>query len=160
MTPYVDSVRMTIRTTRPCGPMDNAFELDPRLAADSVPVTDLPLSAVRLMTDGSFPWLLLVPRRPDLVELIDLSGDDQRRLMDEIAAVCHALRTVTDCDKLNVAALGNSVSQLHVHVIARYAGDAAWPGPVWGKVPPAPRPEDTQRALIETLRIEIAKQIT
>jgi diadenosine tetraphosphate (Ap4A) HIT family hydrolase len=114
------------------------FTLDARLEADSLPVIELPLSAVRLMRDASYPWLLLVPRREHLVELIDLAPSDQRVLFDEIAKVSHVLRSTVPCDKLNVAALGNVVSQLHVHVIARRHGDAAWPKPVWGAVPASP----------------------
>lgn len=106
------------------------FALDPRLEADSIPVAELPLSAVRLMRDANFPWLLLVPRRAGTVEIIDLSEADRARLMDEIALASTALRSEVPCDKLNVAALGNMVAQLHVHVIARRRDDPAWPNPV------------------------------
>ncbi len=111
------------------------FALDPRLAADSIPVAELPLSAVRLMRDANYPWLLLVPRRAGAVEIVDLSMDDRARLMDEIALVSTALRSEVPCDKLNVAALGNMVAQLHVHVIARRREDPAWPNPAFGAVP-------------------------
>ena len=84
------------------------------------------------MNDARFPWLLLVPRRAGMTEIIDLAGPDRTALFEEIVAVSTALRAATGCDKLNVAALGNSVAQLHVHVIARFHGDAAWPKPVWG----------------------------
>jgi diadenosine tetraphosphate (Ap4A) HIT family hydrolase len=83
------------------------------------------------MNDRRFPWLLLVPRRAGASEIIDLSPADRAALMEEIAAASGALRLATNCDKLNVGALGNKVHQLHVHVVARFAGDAAWPGPVW-----------------------------
>lgn len=112
--------------------MSQAFTLDPRLAADSAAVTDLGLSALRLMNDARFPWLLLVPRRPGMAEIIDLAKADRALLFEEIVAVMSALKTATGCDKLNVAALGNQVRQLHIHVVARFEGDAAWPGPVWG----------------------------
>lgn len=108
------------------------FSLDSRLAVDSLAVADLPLSSLRLMRDSRFPWLLLVPRRPDLVEIVDLAEAEQAILMREIALASEALKAETECDKLNIGALGNIVSQLHVHVIARREGDAAWPGPVWG----------------------------
>ncbi len=108
------------------------FTLDPKIAADTVAVTPLGLSDLRLMNDARFPWLLLVPRRPGAVEIIDLAKADRAALFEEINAVSAALRAATRCDKLNVAALGNQVRQLHVHVVARFAGDAAWPGPVWG----------------------------
>ncbi|MEZ5841474.1 MAG: HIT family protein [Hyphomicrobiales bacterium] len=115
--------------------MKAEFELDARLAADSVPVADLALSTVRAMRDANYPWLLVVPKKAGAVELIDLDCDERAVLVEEIAAVSEALKAATGCDKLNVAALGNVVSQLHVHVIARFASDAAWPGPVWNKVP-------------------------
>lgn len=110
----------------------SSFSLDPRLAADSLAVADLSLSSLRLMRDSRFPWLLLVPRRPNLVEIVDLAEAEQAVLMREIALASEALKAETECDKLNVGALGNFVSQLHVHVIARRDGDGAWPGPVWG----------------------------
>ena len=112
-----------------------AFVLDPQLDADTFAVCDLPLSAVRLMRDANYPWLLLIPRRPDLAEITDLPAADQRQLMDEIAQASEALKAVVPVDKINVAALGNVVRQLHVHVIARRRDDAAWPKPVWGAAP-------------------------
>ncbi|WP_428032714.1 HIT domain-containing protein [Ancylobacter sp.] len=114
--------------------MSNAstFLLDPRLEADSFPVIDLPLATVRLMDDARFPWVILVPRRPGLADLIDLEGEERATLTREIDAVSRALKSLTGCDKLNVAALGNMVRQLHIHVIARFEGDAAWPAAVWG----------------------------
>ena len=128
------------------------FNLNPRLEGDSYFVADLPLCAVRLMKDANYPWLLLIPRKPDLVEIIDLEDDDQLQLMREIALASHVLRQVTDCEKLNVAALGNQVSQLHVHVIARYRDDSAWPGPVWGVVPALAYDPEKADTLIEQLR--------
>ena len=108
------------------------FVLDPRLEGDSVPVCDLGLCTVRLMNDARFPWVILVPRIADLAELIDLSEADRRTVTDEIDRVTRALSSHTSAEKMNVAALGNMVRQLHVHVIARFAGYAAWPGPIWG----------------------------
>ncbi|SDB52118.1 HIT domain-containing protein [Bauldia litoralis] len=113
--------------------MDTGFTLDERLAADSVAIGRLPLSDLLLARDARFPWLILVPRRPDMAEIIDLAPEDRAALLDEIVLVSEALRTVTGCDKLNVAALGNMVRQLHVHVIARFTTDPAWPGPIWGR---------------------------
>ncbi len=112
------------------------FALDPRLDADTTPVTDLPLSTLRLARDARFPWLILVPRRAGLAEIIDLEEADRAALFAEITLVSRALRAATRCDKLNVAALGNQVRQLHVHVIARFATDEAWPAPVWGRGSP------------------------
>jgi diadenosine tetraphosphate (Ap4A) HIT family hydrolase len=112
--------------------MGDDFVLDPRLGETSTPVAELPLSDLRLSEDARFPWLILVPRRPDIAELIDLPDLDRATLFDEIVIVSKALKAATECDKLNVAALGNQVRQLHVHIIARFTGDPAWPKPVWG----------------------------
>jgi len=133
-----------------------AFDLDSRLAADTVPVVDLPLCQVRLMNDATYPWLILVPRRGGAVEIVDLDPADRTRLMDEIAAVSGVLRDLTRCDKLNVAALGNMVPQLHVHVIGRFAGDPAWPGPVWGKVPARPYAEIPREGFVAALRARLS----
>ncbi|EFO32786.1 diadenosine tetraphosphate [Roseibium sp. TrichSKD4] len=130
----------------------SAFQLNARLEGDSLFITDLALCTVRLMKDASYPWLLLVPRQNDLIELIDLSPADRHLLMDEIAAASKALQTVTNCEKLNVGALGNQVSQLHVHVIARFQTDAAWPGPIWGAVPAKPYKDKAAEHLIAKLR--------
>ena len=108
------------------------FALDPRLAADTVAVIGLPLCDVRLMNDARYAWLVLVPRRAGLVEIDDLPAGEQAVLWQEVNRAGKALRAVVPCDKLNLGALGNIVRQLHVHVIARCEGDAAWPGPVWG----------------------------
>jgi diadenosine tetraphosphate (Ap4A) HIT family hydrolase len=111
---------------------ETAFALDPNIAAVSLMVAPLTLSDLRLMNDARYPWLILVPRIAGAVEIIDLAKRDRAILFEEITAVSAALRAATSCDKLNVAALGNHVRQLHVHVVARFRGDAAWPGPVWG----------------------------
>lgn len=111
------------------------FELDVRLAADTVFVADWQLCRLLLMDDARFPWLVLVPRREGLAELDDPAEPDRTQLLREIARAMKVLRGVVACDKLNVGALGNIVRQLHVHVVARREGDAAWPGPVWGHGP-------------------------
>lgn len=108
------------------------FTLDPRLAADTVPVIDLPLCRVCLMNDARFAWLILVPRRRDVTEIDQLTDTEQAMLWSETTQAMSALRTIADPDKLNIGALGNVVRQLHMHVVARRGGDAAWPGPVWG----------------------------
>lgn len=127
------------------------FVLDPRLAADSMHIGDLALCTVRLMRDANFPWLLLVPRRAGLVELNELHQADRAALMDEIVAAGEALRNLRACDKLNVAALGNIVRQLHVHVVARRRDDAAWPGPVWGALPAKPYAAGEAEALASAI---------
>ena len=108
------------------------WQLHPQLADDTTPVIELPLCEVRLMDDANHPWLVLVPRVAGITEIIDLDPAQRLQLSEEIDTACRALRTLFKPDKLNVAALGNLVPQLHVHVIARYRSDIAWPRPVWG----------------------------
>lgn len=136
--------------------MSDAFVLDPRLAADSVPVTTLDLCDVRLMNDARFAWLLLVPRRAGLSEVDDLPEAEQDQLWREMRQAARALRAVAPCDKLNLGALGNIVRQLHVHVVARRQGDAAWPGPVWGSGSAVPYAPDACDALVSALRRQLS----
>ena len=109
-----------------------AFELDARLAVDTHLLADGPLSQLRLMDDLRFPWLVLVPRVPGASELSDLDAAAQQMLLAEINEANALLATWQPCDKLNLGALGNIVRQLHLHLVGRREGDAAWPGPVWG----------------------------
>lgn len=109
------------------------FSLTPRLEADSVFLTDWPLCQLRLMDDARFPWLILIPRRPGLEEWTELSPEDLALLAAEIGKAGRGLTQMFKPKKLNVGALGNIVRQMHVHVIARFESDAAWPGPVWGQ---------------------------
>ncbi|HET9211518.1 MAG TPA: HIT family protein [Thermoanaerobaculia bacterium] len=108
------------------------FTLHPTLARDTVEVARLPLCRALLMNDRRFPWLILVPEREAAREIHELSSADRAVLIEEIAQASEALESLFHPDKLNVGALGNIVPQLHVHVVARAAGDPAWPGPVWG----------------------------
>ena len=108
------------------------MEIHSKLLEDSHFIVDLPLSQLRIIPDGDNPWFLLIPMRPDKKEWSDLSLDDQYQLTQEINQVCLLLKEYKDPDKLNVASLGNMVPQLHIHVIARYKDDRAWPGPIWG----------------------------
>jgi diadenosine tetraphosphate (Ap4A) HIT family hydrolase len=124
------------------------YELHPQLAADSHPLASLALCDLRLMDDANYPWLVLVPRVAGARELIDLGTDQRRQLSDEIDLAARLLRDVFRPFKLNVAALGNLVPQLHVHVIARFEGDPAWPAPVWGRI--AARPYEPE-ALVERI---------
>jgi len=110
----------------------SGFQLHERLAADTVAVCDLALSRVLLMNDARFPWLILVPQRANATELFDLVETDRGLLMREVALCSEALKSLTRALKINVGALGNLVPQLHIHIVARNPGDAAWPGPVWG----------------------------
>jgi diadenosine tetraphosphate (Ap4A) HIT family hydrolase len=130
----------------------NVWSLHPQLAQDTVPVGDLTLARVRLANDANYTWLILVPRRPGLVEVIDLDDAAQVQLLGEVAATARALKAITECEKLNIAALGNQVAQLHVHVIARRHSDAAWPKPVWGAAPPAAYSPLVRDGLIGALR--------
>jgi len=116
--------------------LSEMFELNATLFADTSPVTDWPLCRVLLARDANYPWLILVPRRHGITELHELDQTDRHLLMDEIATATHRLQNLTGAHKMNVASLGNVVPQLHVHVIARFPSDPAWPRPVWGAVPP------------------------
>jgi diadenosine tetraphosphate (Ap4A) HIT family hydrolase len=131
------------------------WSLHPQLAQDSIELGDLPLSQVLICNDANFPWLMLVPRRPDASELIDLAAPDQTQLMTEIAIVSRALKDVTGCHKLNVAALGNSVAQLHVHVVARMRHDPVWPKPIWGQLPAKPYARSALDAFAAALKQKI-----
>lgn len=124
-----------------------AFVLDPRLEADTIEIASLPLCQARLMNDRRFPWVVLVPARPGLSEIIDLDAADRAVLIEEVALVSTVLRDLFQPTKLNVGALGNIVGQLHVHVIARSAGDSAWPGPVWGTTSERYGPDEVERRL-------------
>jgi diadenosine tetraphosphate (Ap4A) HIT family hydrolase len=108
------------------------FELDRRLERDSEPLIWLGLCELRVMNDQRWPWLVLIPQRPGITEFHDLTPLDQTMLTFEMALVSKGLKQATGCLKVNVAALGNVVSQLHVHVVARNEGDPGWPGPIWG----------------------------
>jgi diadenosine tetraphosphate (Ap4A) HIT family hydrolase len=134
---------------------DSDFVLHPQLARDTHLLGDLALSRVLLIDDSNYPWVLLVPRRRDVGEITDLGAVERAHLMTEITLVSDALKAETRCHKINVAALGNVVPQLHVHVIARFRSDAAWPRPVWGHVPPSPYDEDKLAAFIARLRRSI-----
>ena len=131
------------------------WSLHPQLAADTVPVCDLALSRVLAMNDANFPWLILVPRRAGASEIIDL-GDEQALLMDEIALMSRALKDETHCDKLNIAAIGNMVPQLHVHIVARHKDDAVWPKPVWGAIPARAYEADTLARFVEAIRRRVS----
>ncbi|MBM3569811.1 MAG: HIT family protein [Alphaproteobacteria bacterium] len=115
-----------------------SFELDPRLAADTVELDRWDLSQVLLMKDANYPWLVLVPMRTGLRDLIDLAPADRPVMNAEIQRAGERLRRMTGCHKLNIASLGNQVAQLHVHIIARFTDDPAWPRPVWGVQPAKP----------------------
>jgi|SRR5579862_1784414 diadenosine tetraphosphate (Ap4A) HIT family hydrolase len=111
------------------------WSLHPQLQADTMPVCDLALSQVLAMNDANFPWLILVPRRAGVSEIFDLDAE-QAILLNEVSAASRVLKEVTRCDKVNVAAIGNVVPQLHIHIVARRKDDPLWPKPVWGAAAP------------------------
>jgi diadenosine tetraphosphate (Ap4A) HIT family hydrolase len=125
------------------------FQLDSRLEADTIPVGDLALCSVLLLNDARFPWFVLVPRIDGVSELTDLSEEQSVQLMQEIRIATRVMLELSKPDKVNVGALGNIVTQLHVHVIGRFRSDPAWPGPVWGHGTKAPYPDHAVTALIE-----------
>jgi diadenosine tetraphosphate (Ap4A) HIT family hydrolase len=132
------------------------FQLHPRLAADCRVLGDLPVCRLLLMNDARFPWVILVPRLSGLRELHDLPREVRPAVLDEIEAVSRALAGLCDIDKFNVGALGNLVPQLHVHVVGRRAGDAAWPGPVWGAGTAVPYDTAEEARLASGLRHSLA----
>ncbi|PRY66879.1 diadenosine tetraphosphate (Ap4A) HIT family hydrolase [Vreelandella songnenensis] len=116
----------------------NDFTLDPRLESDTFPLADLPLCRVLLMNDSRYPWAILVPRHDGISEVFELSDTDQATLWREATQLGNVMKTLFEGDKLNIATLGNVVSQLHVHVVVRHRTDATWPAPVWGNGSPEP----------------------
>ena len=136
-----------------------SFVLDTRLAADTFPIGDLALSRLLLMDDARFCWLILVPRQADSSELVDLDARERAVLMEEIAGVSEVLRAMPGVDKINVGALGNIVRQLHVHVVARRIGDAAWPGPVWGAGVPLRYAAPSARKIVGDLQERLNRKL-
>ncbi len=130
----------------------HGWHLHPQLADDTHPLAQFALCEVRLMDDANHPWLILVPRVENAVEVIDLDAAQQAQLMQEIDRASRALQAAVKPHKLNVAALGNVVPQLHVHVIARFQDDIAWPRPVWGMATAQPYSPELLIARVEVLR--------
>jgi diadenosine tetraphosphate (Ap4A) HIT family hydrolase len=127
------------------------WSLHPQLNADTVPVGDLVLSRLLVMNDADFPWLILVPRRVEASELTDL-GLEQAALIGEISRVSLALKAETGCDRLNVAAIGNVVPQLHIHIVARRKDDPLWPKPVWGATAGRARDQGEMARFVDAIR--------
>lgn len=132
-----------------------AFTLHPRLAADTFTLGDFPLCRLLLMNDAQYPWCILVPRCAGAREIYRLDPADQQQLLRESAQLSRALMDACRGHKLNVAALGNVVPQLHLHHIVRFPGDPAWPGPVWGRHPPRPYTAAERAGLVDALRAEL-----
>ena len=129
------------------------FALDPRLEQDTLHMGDFPLCRLLLMNDASYPWFILVPRREEVSELFQLDAADQGSLLRETSLLAEVIKDTFKADKMNIATLGNVVSQLHMHVIVRRRGDAAWPAPVWGHQPAVPYTEEQVREVRAKLRL-------
>lgn len=128
------------------------FQIHTQLSIDTAPVVNWPLCHVLLIKDANYPWLVLVPARADLRDFDDLAPGDLQQASSEIVRASQALKTVFKPDKINVGALGNMVQQLHIHVIARFADDPAWPQPVWGVVPALSYTADALESRLTVLR--------
>ena len=131
----------------------DAFKLAAEFERDSLWLADWPLCQLRVQNDANYPWFILIPRRVSMVEIIDLTEQDRAQLWRESAHLSVFLKAEFQATKLNVAALGNMVPQLHLHHIARYAGDIAWPAPVWGKAPAQPYTEAQWQQLKQKLAL-------
>lgn len=135
---------------------DSNYRLHERLAADTILLGHWPLCELRLMNDSQYPWVILVPRRPDVREIYELSVPDQQCLLQEINVMGQGLMQLFAGDKLNVAALGNLVPQLHLHLLVRFTTDAAWPAPVWGRNPAVAYEADALAARLAALSSLVA----
>lgn len=133
------------------------FALDSRLQQDCLQVGDFPLSRLLLMNDATYPWFILVPRREEVSEIFQLDMTDQRQLWLETSLLGETLKDAFAADKMNVATLGNVVSQLHMHVIVRRRDDAAWPAPVWGRQPAQPYAAEQVRHILDKLRLVLTE---
>ncbi|SHI78708.1 Diadenosine tetraphosphate (Ap4A) hydrolase [Malonomonas rubra DSM 5091] len=132
------------------------FELDPRLHNDTIMMGDFPMSRLLLMNDSTYPWFILVPRRKEVTELYQLEKDDLCELWQESVLLGKWMSVAFQFDKLNVATLGNVVSQLHIHHVGRSRNDPCWPGPMWGQHPPkAYAPEEIEK-LTQQVRADLA----
>ena len=136
------------------------FQLHQRLANDCVDLGSFALCRLLLMRDANYPWFILVPRRPEVTEIFQLSQKDQQQLLAESSYLGEFIMGYFNGDKLNVAALGNVVSQLHVHHIVRHHGDPAWPGPVWGAIAAKAYDQSRLNQLIQDLTQKLAFEFT
>lgn len=132
--------------------MTEPFTLHPRLAEDCISLGRFELCRLLLMNDSHYPWFILVPEQPELTEIYQLSQADQIALTAESSFLAKSLADLYQADKMNIAAIGNLVPQLHIHHIVRYRSDAAWPGPVWGKFDRIPYTESRIAAIAEQIR--------
>ncbi len=127
--------------------------IHPQLAKDCLPIVNLGVCRIYLQNNSHFPWLVLIPMREGITEIFDMNTEDYEQVMSEVRHVTRHFASLTGADKMNVATLGNVVPQLHIHVIARFKDDPAWPNPVWNTaLPPSPYPTDKAEAFIKELR--------
>lgn len=131
------------------------FVIDPGITRSATPFLELPVCTVLLKEDARWPWLILVPRRAGMEALTDLDGEDLAVCMTEIGAAFGAVRAEAGVERVNLGVLGNVVPQLHIHVIGRWAGDAAWPGPVWGVEGKVAYGPDARAALVARLTVAL-----
>lgn len=130
----------------------SSFKLHPQLQQDSVAVGCLELCELRLMNDCQYPWFILIPQRADMREIYQLTPADQQQLQQESCFLAEHLATLYQADKLNIAAIGNLVPQLHIHHIVRFRQDKAWPAPIWGKFTPLPYSDEQLAAELSRVR--------
>lgn len=135
------------------------FQIDSRLAGDTLEVASLTLCQVLLLNDQRYDWLVLVPQRESVTEVLDLSPPDQAQLWREVTLVAGVLREAQPDCKLNIGALGNIVRQLHLHILLRQEGDPAWPGPVWGHSPREPYSEEAGQAAVARWRAQLEQEV-
>ena len=128
------------------------FTLHKQLEADTFKVCDLKLCRLLLMNDQAYPWVILVPREENISEITDLSSKNQQLLMEEISQISNVLQIITSAEKMNIAALGNVVPQLHIHIIARFKNDPSWPAPIWGKIEAIPYTEGAENKFLKALQ--------
>lgn len=133
-------------------------ELHPQLQKDCICIGRFELCRLLLMQDANYPWFILVPDREGISEIYQLSQNDQAQLLHESSYLAEVIANAFEADKINIAALGNVVPQLHVHHIVRYRGDPAWPAPVWGKVPAKPYAAGEQELVIAKLKILLGSE--
>ncbi|MBU2885183.1 HIT domain-containing protein [Gilvimarinus agarilyticus] len=132
------------------------FSLDSRLRSDSFVIGRFELSLLLLARDANYPWFILVPERANTYELYHLAEEDQKQLIRESSRLAEVMHNIFDADKLNIATLGNVIPQLHVHHVARFESDPAWPGPIWGKVPAKEYPSDRLSEIVEKITNALA----
>lgn len=135
------------------------FEIDPKIKADTLHVGHLPHCDLLLMNDDRWPWLVLVPRIGNAVEWHDVSASQRHGIDNEVSQVAKMLKSVTACEKINIASIGNIVRQLHIHVIARNTGDPNWPGPVWGYGVCQPIQPDKAEETLKTFRAALEEEL-